>query len=148
LLFVKHSEPVGIIAGRHIYQVKETALVPIVSLTKKNKISSEEQKYKEMFQSISSDKDDLYFSYSYDLTNTMQYNYLKRNENNSFSTAEIHANDTETSDYFYNEKFLWNYYIGNVFLKSINKPFWLVPLIQGFFEQKGDSSFYIDSSNL
>lgn len=127
LLFVTKKELVGTIYSKHIFQVKDSALIPITNPNEKKKVSSEETKYRAFFQSVDL-SEDFYFSFTYDLTNTLQSNMVEADEK---------------GNNLYQEKFLWNYYPASVFLRSHhNGSHWMVPLIQGFFEQRSKLSFY------
>jgi hypothetical protein len=127
LLFVTEKVPAGLIAGRYIYKVKQTSLIPIVPVNKKNKITSDELRYKSYFQSVDL-TEDFYFSYSYDITNTFQNNCVSRKEAPLFnlndsgemipeSKSESNSKRRNSSDdekIPYNEKFLWNFYLSSV----------------------------------
>jgi hypothetical protein len=89
-------------------------------------VDSAEKKYAGLFQALDLTKD-FYYSFSYNLTTTIQANVL-RSENKS--TLE--------------SSFVWNDYLLTEFRTLVppeHHHIWTVPLIHGFFQQKRFSSF-------
>ena len=137
-------EQCGSIQSKHIYTITGSHLLPIHPV---NKISdgvlhclcapfnrglsqssndSVEKRYQSLFQVTDLTKD-FYFSYSYDVTRTLQRNYFAPFEDNS-----------------HEEAFVWNHHLLSEFealLPLEDRQYWIVPVIHGYFEQKQFTSF-------
>ncbi len=150
---ITQRKQVGCIGGNYIYQIKANEMIPIRpkdepdmnalqkiwrKLNKKlNQTSKEiaESRYIGLFQFIDLTKD-FYFSYSYDLTHSLQYNYIM--------TAKKSYPPPPSQ-----EIFEWNHYQNEEFRHLTNEmgfSYWILPIIHGSFEQKAFSIFgkYLD----
>ena len=63
---------VGLIGHHTIYKIEDTSMISIPNESVKEQ-HADEQRYLKMFQAIDLSSN-FYFSYSYDLTNTLQHN--------------------------------------------------------------------------
>ena len=150
---ITQRKQVGCIGGNYIYQIKANEMVPVRpkdepdinalqkiwrKLNKKlNQTSKEiaESRYIGLFQFIDLTKD-FYFSYSYDLTHSLQYNYIM--------TAKKSCPPPPSQ-----EIFEWNHYQNEEFRSLTNEmgfSLWILPIVHGSFEQKSFSIFgkYLD----
>jgi SacI homology domain len=132
------------IHGHDIYTVRETNLVPI---TYKARNTMDESRYKSILQNLNLAYNDFYFSYTYDLSKSIQHNCLAKS-----NLSSVYNESLET-------RFIWNYYAIQQLLNcmiedrrvtvSVNdnegkavppspSPVqrWLMPLIHGFLKQK------------
>lgn len=117
LVFASTVEVEGYIADRTIYSLGPGLLVDL-SDERLKRSSSTLVKYKALFESVEL-SEDFYTSFAYDLSNSLAYNFI--------------ASDTPE----YNEKYLWNYYWANTFIKLCSEgSHWVSPLIHGFFSQR------------
>ena len=86
-------------------------------------------RYIATFQNVDMTKN-FYFSYTYDLTNTLQVNMTMPSNNN---------NDRQSNTkipFRYNDMFVWNQYLLKAGFKDINsRSGWILPLIYGFVDQ-------------
>ncbi|XP_037072871.1 polyphosphoinositide phosphatase-like, partial [Pollicipes pollicipes] len=71
MIVITQRRRVAVIGPHVIYKIEDTKMIYIPNQTKKS--SPEEQRYLRLFQSIAMGSN-FYFSYSYDLTHTLQYN--------------------------------------------------------------------------
>ena len=127
LTLVTSKRKVGCIAGNMIYSIKSTEVFPIRpreatdsntlakiwrKLNQKLSQSSTEiaeSRYMGLFQFVDVTKD-FFFSYDYDLTNSLQHNYLLRNNFNK--KIDLISNKKEMLDLLNkpNDMFVWNQY--------------------------------------
>jgi phosphatidylinositol 3,5-bisphosphate 5-phosphatase len=175
MTLITKIDKIGCVRNNFIYTIKETEMFPIKpkdddndknifsrlwnkvnKKIKQTKAESDELRYLTLFQFVDLTKD-FYFSYTYDITSTLQHNYIV-----SESINLTPLNRPKTQD-----AFEWNYYqtlelaticennssadIGNDNGRSIeinkskkastSKWFWILPIIQGSYKQKKFSFF-------
>jgi hypothetical protein len=125
VLITKRKE-VGIIGPHRIYTIEETKMIPLTPPSgKKAKLgtgnaSPLESKYRKIFSSVDMNKD-FYFSYSYDLSNSLQYNM-------GHPSGPTHT---------INKRFVFNQYLIEEFASIVGEnSVFLVPLVHGTFEQQ------------
>ncbi|RUS32457.1 SacI homology domain-containing protein, partial [Jimgerdemannia flammicorona] len=115
---------VALIGGHYIYHIDETELLPIGQPSKLEK-NSEEARY----VNVDLTKN-FYFSYTYDITHTLQHNMTR-----PLPTAEDSGSGDGSRDSGmpYNEMFMWNHYLlKNAFTNFKNESDWILPIISGF----------------
>ncbi|KAG8186312.1 hypothetical protein JTE90_007333 [Oedothorax gibbosus] len=86
LILITKRKRVGYIGHHAIYKIQDTCMVYIPNDGEKN-MHPHEAKYVKLFQSMDLSSD-FYFSYSYDLTHTLQYNMAVLKELSSFSVPQ------------------------------------------------------------
>ncbi|KAI8339268.1 SacI homology domain-containing protein [Chlamydoabsidia padenii] len=131
MIFITKRKQVALLGGHYVYHIDETQLLPLGLQVKIDK-NSDEGRYIATFQNIDLTKN-FYFSYTYDLTNTLQVNMTRSpGFQNSPSTttpskAELHES---------NNMFVWNDYLLKTGFKNINaRSGWILRLIYGFVDQ-------------
>ena len=72
IILITKRRKVGLIGHHTIYKIEDTSMIYIPNDSFKEQ-HSDEQRYLRMFQGIDLSSN-FYFSYSYDLTNTLQHN--------------------------------------------------------------------------
>lgn len=116
-----------------------------------------ETKYKSLFSSIDLTRD-FYFSYTYDLTNTLQVNMrahpMSEGGDASSGTASSRTEGVEgsTGDQSgsgdpattpgrppVRDKFIWNHYLAFSLIRMLRTTAWVPPIVHGFFLQLGAS---------
>ncbi|KAL1920313.1 uncharacterized protein VTP21DRAFT_1459 [Calcarisporiella thermophila] len=129
-LITKRSA-VALIGGHYIYHIDGTMLLSISA--QKVEKNSDETRYMNTFRNVDITKN-FYFSYTYDITRTLQ--------NNMTRPADI-----------YNEMFVWNHYLLETGFRGLsgggdsNNPHntrnsdWILPIIHGFVDQSKISIF-------
>lgn len=131
--------------GRHIInRVEKVNVYPLFTIHDsllQDNIYSLEIKYLSLFKNFDFTKQ-IYFSYSYDLTKTLQRNFVENLKKdivpNYSSTYYTTTNDKKkfSLKLLSNNNFLWNHFHLKEFLSVAKSPLiWLVFFIYGFFEQ-------------
>ncbi len=127
LLITAYTE-VGVIGGRRINEVKTVKLFQVSKDDKK--VSRDDAAYNERYKTLITDfglTENCYFSYSYDLTNSLQQN-MEVDE-----TTSEHRIKTPTDMYIWNRYLLRNW---SSSISQSSKSLWLLPLVKGFFMQR------------
>ncbi|KAI9032884.1 SacI homology domain-containing protein [Phycomyces nitens] len=134
MIFITRRKQVALLGGHYIYHIDETRLVPVGLQVKIDK-NSDEARYITTFQNIDLSKN-FYFSYTYDLTNSLQVNMTQ---------PPLHSEKEEPREktsYDYNDMFVWNHYLLKSGFKDLrSRSGWILPLIYGFFDQAKISVF-------
>ncbi|KAL4209592.1 SacI homology domain-containing protein, partial [Rhizopus microsporus] len=132
IIFITKRRQVAVLGGHYIYHIDKTRLVPIGPQVKLDK-NSDEARYITTFQNIDLAKN-FYFSYTYDLTNSLQ---------NNLTQPPLDVSGTKkTQGLQLNDMFVWNHYLLSSGFKNLNsKSGWILPLIYGFVDQAKISVF-------
>lgn len=131
MLLVTKQIPVAILGYHVVYTIEDMSMVyiPYVEKSNKKELNLEEQKYVKMFQSIDL-RQNFYYSYTYDLTHTMQHNFTSINyiQKNSdpFKILGVKNNPSN--------KFIWNEFLLEPIIDKISYP-WIIYLIHGYLSQ-------------
>ncbi len=156
LILITKRRRVAQIGHHAIYKIEDTNMIYIPN--ELDKSNSDELKYVKMFQNVDLSSN-FYFSYSYDLTHTLQYNMTQTivhnfdsNKNSSTfetntiwekgsnynqieSKVEPHSGGVRTKP---NYKFVWNEHL----LQSLDlHPDWILFICHGFVGQNNISVF-------
>ncbi|PWN87360.1 hypothetical protein FA10DRAFT_234437 [Acaromyces ingoldii] len=142
MVLISKRSVVALIGGHYIYHCDETKILPvchpsvIASLGARTKaMDQEEARLLHTFRQVDLSKN-FYFSYTYDLTNTLQ-------ENLTGPTTGAEKCSSHTA-WGYNEKFVWNH---NLLLPAFRSSEadprsdqdtaseWVLPLVYGFVDQ-------------
>ncbi|KAF9201302.1 phosphatidylinositol-3,5-bisphosphate 5-phosphatase [Haplosporangium sp. Z 27] len=121
-LITKRS-PVALIGGHYVFHINATSTISIHSSTtptSKLDKNSDEARYLQMYQMVDLSKN-FYFSYSYDITRTLQWNM----------TRNSHVEGR-------NRMFVWNQYLlENGFTEQMMgiENQWALPIMYGFVDQ-------------
>ena len=129
LLVTKRSQ-VAIIGGHYVYQVEGTDLVSLAlpSSSRFKPLDAEEGRFVSILNNLDLSRS-FYFSYSYDLTRTLQDNIVRERQTLQRGQADAPVRH-------HNSMFVWNdHLLGPALtaLKSTND--WCLPLIHGFVDQ-------------
>ncbi|CAO3590022.1 unnamed protein product [Absidia cylindrospora] len=132
MIFITKRKQVALLGGHYVYHIDETQLVPIGLQVKVDK-NSDEGRYIATFQNIDLTKN-FYFSYTYDITNTLQKNMTRApGFQDPIRKTEMHES---------NNMFVWNDYLLKTGFKNINtRSGWILRLIYGFVDQAKISVF-------
>ena len=130
LLITKRSQ-VAMLGGHYIYQVDGTellSLAPSSSTRAKADRHPEETRFVNVLKNLDLSRS-FYFSYGYDITNTLQRNVFNaRQSDPQHSSAAPRTN--------HNEMFVWNHYLLKPPLQVLRNPNdWCLPIIHGFVDQ-------------
>ncbi|KAI8359085.1 SacI homology domain-containing protein [Choanephora cucurbitarum] len=140
MIFITKRRQVAILGGHYVYHIDETRLVPI-GLGHKIDKNSDEARYVSTFQNIDLAKN-FYFSYTYDITNSLQNNLTQP----PLSNSDSHSQDADKKDkdpgLLPNDMFIWNHYLLSSGFENLNsRSGWVLPLIYGFVDQAKISVF-------
>ncbi|XP_060645112.1 polyphosphoinositide phosphatase [Drosophila nasuta] len=143
--------------GKHlVYSIKDTVMVRVNEVTSQRPPHPHEERYKRMFQNIDLNSN-FYFSYSYDLTRTLQYNesaprYVGAQVNldcdeplPDWNTLTNNVERThERVDYAFRsdsrKRFVWNAYLLQA-MEGIMLKDWLLEVTHGYVSQSCISIF-------
>ncbi|KAI9007733.1 SacI homology domain-containing protein [Hyaloraphidium curvatum] len=114
IIAVTKRQPVGILGGHVIWQIDDVSLVPVPGPSAKIERSPDEQRYLQIFANLDLRRN-FYFSYSYDLTNTLQRN--------------LAGPPPEPNDMF-----VFNHALLRTAFEDLSSP-WVLCLVHGFIDQ-------------
>ncbi|KAI9598359.1 SacI homology domain-containing protein [Syncephalis fuscata] len=117
MVLITRRRPVATLGGHFIYHVEDTTLLSIRGSSKLER-KTEESRYVNIFQSVDLNQN-FYFSYAYDLTNTLQ-----RNMTRDPSESPKH-----------NPMFMWNHYLVASAFPNLDSN-WVLPVVHGFVDQR------------
>ncbi|EON61094.1 hypothetical protein W97_00305 [Coniosporium apollinis CBS 100218] len=129
LLITKRTQ-VAMIGGHYIYQIEGTELVPLTTGST-SRFQKDRNPEETRFLGILNNLDltrSFYFSYSYNITRTLQHNIIREREalNQGRRNAEPDLNDM----------FVWNHYLLGPALDALKGTYhWCLPIIHGFIDQ-------------
>ncbi|ORX58769.1 hypothetical protein DM01DRAFT_1333388 [Hesseltinella vesiculosa] len=133
MVVITKCKQVALLGGHYIYHIEATELIPIGYQAKVDKNNNtDEGRYITTFENIELTKN-FYFSYTYDLTNTLQVNMTCMP---GFDTAPD-SQPRESSNMF-----IWNDYLLKTGFKNVNaRSGWILHLTYGFVDQAKISVF-------
>lgn len=139
LLVVTKRKEIAVLGSHEIYHIEETELIPVTNNLKGPEKKSTEERYVQTFLNIDLNKT-FYFSYSYDLTNTLQTNMIR----NKRQSLRMNGNTELSAVFACNERFVWNGALLEPVFQSFDKVYdWFQPIIHGFIDQVKMSVFQI-----
>ncbi|EEQ84428.1 SacI domain-containing protein [Blastomyces dermatitidis ER-3] len=131
MLLVTRRSQVAMIGGHYIYQIDGTELVPLTS-TASARTKSEKNAEEARFIAIMNNVDltrSFYFSYSYNITRTLQRNI-------SYEREKLQRGSSDGRDVDHNPMFVWNYYMLEPVVSLFKNAFdWCLPIIHGYVDQ-------------
>ncbi|CAG7836139.1 unnamed protein product [Allacma fusca] len=133
IVLITKRRVVATIGHHSVYKIEDTACIylPNEGATK----NPDEIRYLKLFQSIDLSSN-FYFTYSYDLTNTLQYNMTP--PKNLVPASKMHSfvlNSGYGIRGQMNTKFVWNNYLLRPLLENDLRPDWILPVTHGFVGQ-------------
>jgi len=132
LILIKKHKKVGRIGHHNILSIESTILVPLSA-----DASKEEKGFMDQFNKFNLCKD-FYFSYSYELSRTMQQNLADAKRASHGQALRPLYLEKDTSKH---HRFVWNHFHMTPFLQKEGWQHWCLPIIHGFFAQTRCSSF-------
>ncbi|OZJ05306.1 hypothetical protein BZG36_01584 [Bifiguratus adelaidae] len=151
---ITRRNPVALLGGHYIYHIDDTTLLNIGPPTRVEKNS-----YINTFQNVDLTRN-FYFSYTYDLTHTLQVNmtrsHLDTGKKDTSDSIPVQSDEgeekqktTSTKPFirhgdplYFNEMFVWNHFLlKNGFAKIWRGSDWILPIINGFVDQAKISVF-------
>jgi len=144
IVLITKRRKVGVIGQHTIYKIEDTSMLYIPHDTIKEQ-HSDEQRYLKMFQAIDLSSN-FYFSYSYDLTHTLQHNlanpnFLSKSSGEKIPLGDIAGLGSSQFSYIsqFQSKFVWNEYL----MQGMDciDPEWILPIVHGFVDQSNVSIY-------
>ena len=130
LVITKRSQ-VAMIGGHYIYQIDGTELVSLtMSSSSRFKVDrdAEETRFIGILNNLDLSRS-FYFSYSYDITRTLQNNILRERQ----ATQQGNA---DSSSKHWNSMFVWNHHLLDPAFEALkNIHDWCLPIVHGFVDQ-------------
>lgn len=133
LLITKRSQ-VAMIGGHYVYQIDGTELVPLVtgpnSRFKPEARNAEEARFVGILNNLDLTRS-FYFSYSYDITRTLQYNIMSERDALARDLPCPHPPD-------FNDMFVWNDHLLKPAADVLKNTYdWCLPIMHGYIDQAG-----------
>ena len=130
LLITKRSQ-VAMIGGHYIYQIDGTDLVTLTT-SSSSRFKLDRYPEEARFLGILNNLDltrSFYFSYSYDITRTLQGNILRQRQ-------AVHSDKALAEDDAFNPMFAWNHYLLQPAVGSLKNTYdWCLPIVHGYVDQ-------------
>ncbi|OAA46267.1 SacI domain-containing protein [Metarhizium rileyi] len=129
MLLITKKSTVAMVGGHYIYQVEGTELVPLTpGKSKADSRNTEEQRFLGILSNMDLTKS-FYYSYSYDITRTLQHNIIR--ERSALNKGLLLSSDEDL-----NTMFIWNSYLLEPANKVLQAAYdWCRPIIHGYVDQ-------------
>ena len=130
MLIVTKKSPAAVIGGHYIYQIDGTELLSLTVFSSRSKLDKdpEEARFISTLNNLDLTRS-FYFSYSYNVTRTLQRNILRERQG-------IRKDKVESAFRDCNSMFVWNHHFlrpASAALKTADD--WCLPIIHGFVDQ-------------
>ncbi|CAJ2512161.1 Uu.00g051760.m01.CDS01 [Anthostomella pinea] len=129
MLLITKKSTVAMIGGHYIYQVDGTELIPLTPTKyKPDARNAEESRFLGILNNLDMTRS-FYYSYSYDITRTLQHNITRER------VALMEETPGTTYD-DYSSMFVWNSHLLQPATDALHDPFdWCRPVIHGYIDQ-------------
>lgn len=136
MLVITKRGQVAMIGGHFTYSVDATELIPLTtgssSRFKPEAKNAEEARFLGILANLDLTRS-FYFSYSYDITHTLQHNIITEREAIEKDTPFPHKQD-------YNSMFVWNSHLLQPAISALKNTYdWCFAVIHGYVDQSGRS---------
>lgn len=139
LVITKRSQPVAMIGGHYIYQVDGTELVSLtMSSSSRFKVDrdAEEARFIGILNNLDLSRS-FYFSYSYDITHTLQHNILRERQ-------AMQQGNADPSLRRWNSMFVWNHHLLDPATTALRNVYdWCLPIVHGFVDQASKNLLHV-----
>ncbi|KAF7558809.1 hypothetical protein G7046_g5356 [Stylonectria norvegica] len=132
MLLITKKSTVAMVGGHYMYQIEGTELVPLTpGKFKLDTRNTEEQRFLGILNNLDLTRS-FYYSYSYDVTRTLQHNIAREREALSQGVQPPLDDD-------FNSMFVWNEYLLQPAVKALKDPYnWCRPILHGYIDQAGE----------
>ena len=130
MLLVTKKSQVAMIGGHYIYKIDATELVSLTMPSSRFKLDRdpEEARFIGILNNLDLSRS-FYFSYSYDVTRTLQHNILRERQN-------LQRGVEETPLKYRNSMFIWNQHLLEQATSALKNTYdWCLPIVHGFVDQ-------------
>ncbi|KAI8589540.1 polyphosphoinositide phosphatase Fig4 [Geranomyces variabilis] len=124
IILITKRSAVALIGGHYVYHIDDTMVVSVPGPGAKVDRRPDEARYVQIFGQVDLSKN-FYFSYTYDITRTLQWNMDLPHGRQYFN---------------YNMMFVWNSHLLRVGMENMQSD-WVLPIIHGFVDQSKISVF-------
>ena len=133
MLVVTRRSQVAVIGGHYVYQIDGTELISLTtsfSARQKTERLPEEPRFVSTLSNLDLSRS-FYFSYSYNITRSLQLNIIQERED-----LESQVDMQRRSPDYHNGMFVWNQHLLLPASKALRNPYdWCLPIIHGFVDQ-------------
>lgn len=138
MVYVTKRSQVAMLGGHYIYQIDKTETMPLLpansSRTKSDK-NQEETRFLSIFTNLDLTRS-FYFSYSYDVTRTLQFNIMRERQ-------ALQAGQPLPLHYDHNDMFVWNHHLLAPAKSSLKNPHdWCLSIVHGYVDQSELSVYW------
>ncbi len=130
LMITKRSQ-VAMVGGHYIYQVDGTELVSLAKAPSsrfKQDRHPEESRFLSIFNNLDLSRS-FYFSYSYDVTRTLQQNMIR-------ARRRLQGLPLGTPEKEFNDMFVWNHHLLKPVIGTLKRTHdWCLPIVHGYVDQ-------------
>jgi hypothetical protein len=138
MICVTKRSQVAMIGGHYIYQVDGTELMPLTMGSYgrgKTEKTPEESRFVGILNNLDLTRS-FYFSYSYDVTQTLQHNIIRERQALQDGLAEPLKRD-------HNEMFVWNHHLLEPAKSALHNPHdWCLSIVHGYVDQSALSVYW------
>lgn len=135
MILITKKSTVAMIGGHYIYQVDGTELIPLTPAKyRTDQRNTEESRFLSILSNLDLTRS-FYYSYSYDITRTLQHNITKERAS-MLKGLPCSCDDDQ------NSMFVWNHYLLQPATQALKDPFdWCRPIIHGYIDQASISIY-------
>lgn len=135
MLLITKKSTVAMIGGHYVYQIDGTELIPLTPAKYKPDVrNTEESRFLGILNNLDLTRS-FYYSYSYDITRTLQYNITR--ERNALMKGLPGPTYED-----YNSMFVWNSHLLQPVTDHLPEPFdWCRPIVHGYIDQASISIY-------
>ncbi|KAJ9639074.1 phosphatidylinositol-3,5-bisphosphate 5-phosphatase [Knufia peltigerae] len=138
MIYVTKRSQVAMIGGHYIYQIDKTDMMPLVTAAS-TRVKTDRHLEEARFIGILGNLDltrSFYFSYSYDVTRTLQHNITRERQTLFDGLAEPLKHDQ-------NDMFIWNHHLLEPAKQVLKNPFdWCLSIVHGYVDQSALSIYW------
>lgn len=129
MMLITKKSTVAMVGGHYVYQVDGTELIPLTPPKFRPDVrNTEESRFLGILNNLDLTRS-FYYSYSYDITRTLQYNITRER------TALVNGLPCTTCEDF-NSMFVWNSHLLQPAVAALHEPYdWCRPIIHGYVDQ-------------
>lgn len=138
MIYVTKRSQVAMVGGHYIYQVDKTDMIPLTTSAAakvKTERHIDESRYVNILHNLDLTRS-FYFSYSYDVTRTLQFNIMKERQ-------ALQEGLTEPVKFDHNDMFIWNNHLLGPARAVLRNPFdWCLSIVHGYIDQSALSVYW------
>ncbi|RMZ77672.1 hypothetical protein DV738_g4287, partial [Chaetothyriales sp. CBS 135597] len=138
MIYVAKRSQVAMIGGHYIYQIDKAETMPLLTHAAskaRNDKHVDESRYLGILHNLDLTKS-FYFSYSYDITRTLQHNIMRERQ-------ALTEGLPRPTHFDHNEMFVWNHHLLEPATTALRNPFdWCLTIVHGYVDQSALSVYW------